>query len=158
MEQAKKPNAAVVALIVIVLVGAVAGGAFYVMSNKDTATQSQEETPTPAPDTSSEAESSSESFKDGTYVATGSYLSPGGEESVDVEVTLKDDAITDATVSPHPASSTSTQYQGEFVANFKPLVIGKDISEVHLSRVAGSSLTSGGFNEALDQIKSEAKA
>lgn len=159
MEQAKKPNAAIVALIVIVLIGAVAGGAFYVVNNKDTTTGSQQEVITPPSDTPSQgSDAVAETFKDGVYTATGSYLSPGGEESVGVEITLKNDVITSATVSPHAASSTSTQYQGEFVANFKPLVIGKDISEVRLSRVAGSSLTSGGFNEALEQIKSEAKS
>lgn len=158
MQETKKPNKAIVALIVVVLLAAVAGGVLYVVNNKDATIQSQEETTTPSSDASSEVEASTKAFKDGAYTATGSYLSPGGEESVDVEVTLKDDVITDAKVNPHPASSTSTQYQGEFVANFKPLVVGKDISEVRLSRVAGSSLTSGGFNEALDQIKSEAKS
>jgi hypothetical protein len=38
------------------------------------------------------------------------------------------------------------------------LVVGKSVDEVSLSRVAGSSLTSLGFNNALTQIKEDAKA
>ena len=37
-----------------------------------------------------------------------------------------------------------------------PKRVGKDIDEISVSRVAGSSLTSGGFNQAIDAIKSEA--
>ncbi|WP_447589312.1 hypothetical protein [Microbacterium lacticum] len=37
-------------------------------------------------------------------------------------------------------------------------VVGKDIDDVSVSRVAGSSLTSGGFNDALETIKADARA
>jgi hypothetical protein len=161
MQDAKKPNAAVIAIIIIVLVGAVAAGTIYVLKSRETSESSTMQT-----SASQMSESGSDKempmaasmYKSGTYMATGGYLSPGGQESVDVEVTLSGDTITAATVTPHAATSTSTQYQGEFVANFKALVVGKDIDEVKLSRVAGSSLTSGGFNEALDKIKLEAAA
>ena len=36
------------------------------------------------------------------------------------------------------------------------LVLGKDLDEVSVSRVAGSSLTSEAFNQAIDKIKTEA--
>jgi hypothetical protein len=36
------------------------------------------------------------------------------------------------------------------------VVVGQDIDQISVSRVAGSSLTSGGFNQAIDTIKSEA--
>lgn len=160
MQEARKPNAAVVAVIVVVLLAAVAGGAVYLMNRQETG-----DTGTTTTDTSSQRQPSSDtpaastgSYKDGTYTATGSYLSPGGQESVDVEVTLKDGTVESATVTPHPASATSTQYQGEFVNNFKPLVVGKSIDDIKLSRVAGSSLTSGGFNEAIEKIKDDAAA
>ena len=38
------------------------------------------------------------------------------------------------------------------------LIVGKDIDEVSLDKVAGSSLTSGGFNAAVESIKSDALA
>ena len=36
------------------------------------------------------------------------------------------------------------------------VVVGQDIDEISVSRVAGSSLTSGGFNRAIEEIKAEA--
>ena len=157
MQEAKKPNPAIVAVIIVVLVAAIAGGTYYLMNRKDETEGMTTDSSTQQP--SAETPTASQgSYKNGTYSATGSYISPGGQESVDVEVTLKDDIISAATVTPHPAAATSTQYQSEFVNNFKALVVGKNIDEVKLSRVAGSSLTSGGFNEAIEKIKDDAAA
>lgn len=97
-------------------------------------------------------------YKDGTYTATGGYVSPGGPDTVNVSVTLANGIITDATVVSGANDSTSSHYQGIFIANFKPLVVGKNIDDVALSKVSGSSLTSGGFNQALTKIKAEASA
>jgi uncharacterized protein with FMN-binding domain len=97
-------------------------------------------------------------YKDGTYSATGSYVSPGGPDNVNVSVTLADGIITDATVTSGANDPTSAHYQGIFIANYKPLVVGKNIDDVVLSKVSGSSLTSGGFNDALTKIKAEASA
>lgn len=97
-------------------------------------------------------------YKNGTYKANGSYISPGGQEQVAVSLTIKNDIVTDSSVTPTPASPTSSQYQGQFVANYKQFVTGKNISTLNLSKVAGSSLTSKGFNAAVEQIKAQAKA
>ena len=35
--------------------------------------------------------------------------------------------------------------------------MGKKLDAISVSKVAGSSLTSGGFNEAVDKIKTEAQ-
>jgi hypothetical protein len=35
--------------------------------------------------------------------------------------------------------------------------VGKNIDELNVSKVAGSSLTSGGFNQAVEKIKQEAQ-
>ena len=156
MQEAKKPNAAVVAVIIVVLLAAVAGGTIYLMNRQETSDTGATDTSSQQPPATDAPQVDTGTYKNGTYTATGSYLSPGGQESVDVEVTLKDGVIESAVVTPHPASTTSTQYQGEFVNNFKPLVVGKSIDEVKLSRVAGSSLTSGGFNEAIEKIKDDA--
>ena len=97
-------------------------------------------------------------YKDGTYSATGSYMSPGGPDQVGVSLTLKNDIITDITVTAEPGDNESARYQSRFVSGYKQLVIGKNIADVHLTRVSGSSLTSIGFNDALAQIKARAKA
>ena len=105
---------------------------------------------------SSDSGSSGGDYADGTYSADGSYQSPGGEESVSVSITLDDDVVTAVTVTPHATSGNSKQYQTQFASGIAGEVVGKDIAELDVSRVAGSSLTSGGFNEALEQIKADA--
>ena len=108
-----------------------------------------------APTTSAAAATT---YKDGTYTATGSYQSPGGTESVTITLTIAGDTITDASGQGGATRPPSSQYQGEFLDNFASQIVGKNIDEVSLSKVAGSSLTSGGFNEALQTIKSDARA
>lgn len=97
-------------------------------------------------------------YTDGTYTATGSYVSPGGPETIKITLTLKDNVVTDAVAEPQAANPTSKRYQGIFTQNFKSMVVGKDIRTLSLHKVSGSSLTSGGFNEAVDAIKAQAKA
>lgn len=102
--------------------------------------------------------SSSSSYKDNTYSAEGDYVSPGGDEHLLVKVTLKGGVITGAEVNPEATRPNSVKFQGLFVANFKPFVVGKNIDEVKLDKVSGSSLTPKGFNDALEKIKQQAKA
>ncbi len=98
------------------------------------------------------------SYTDGTYTEDGSYLSPAGEQTVTVKVTLAADKVTAITVTPHAVDPTAKEYQGRFVHGVTAVVVGKNIDELDVSRVAGSSLTSGGFNQAIEAIKSDAKA
>jgi uncharacterized protein with FMN-binding domain len=102
--------------------------------------------------------SQSEIYKDGTYTAVGDYTSPGGAENIGVTVTLKNDVIESADVKSMAERPNTIKFQGIFIENYKPLVIGKNIDEVKLDRVSGSSLSPKGFNDALDKIKAEAKA
>lgn len=95
-------------------------------------------------------------FKDGTYTASSTYSTPGGQENIDVSITLTDNRVTDSSVQQIPSDPEAEQYQVSFRENYKPLVIGKDITEINLTRVSGSSLTSRGFNDALEQIKNQA--
>lgn len=101
---------------------------------------------------------SSASFKDGTYTATGSYQTPGGRESIGVTVDLADNIISDATVQQNAISGEAQEFQSAFASGFKSQVVGKKIDQVSLSRVAGSSLTPIGFNNAIDDIENQAKA
>lgn len=95
----------------------------------------------------------------GTYEAEGSYTSPGGEQSVDVELTLEaDGTISDVTVTPGASDPTSERYQEQFAGGIADEVVGQSIDSLDVSVVAGSSLTSGGFADAVDQIVAEAQA
>ena len=95
-------------------------------------------------------------YVDGTYTAIGNYESPGGDESIKVTLTLKDDVITSASTVSNATRPNSVTFQGIFVAGFKPLVAGKKIQDVNLTKVSGSSLTPRGFNDAVAKIKVQA--
>lgn len=110
---------------------------------------------TSTPDTTSNGTPSS--YKDGTYSATGGYSSPGGFESITIGVTLQNGVVTDTTAQSGAVDSDGREYQSRFISGYKQLVVGKSIDSISLSRVAGSSLTSQGFNNALEKIKSQAK-
>ncbi|CAD5995994.1 FMN-binding protein [Agreia sp. COWG] len=104
------------------------------------------------------AAASTSTYKDGEYKAEGSYTSPGGPEKVGVSLTLAGDVITAVTVTPESENPNGKKYQGEFADGISSVVVGKSIDDIKVSKVAGSSLTSGGFNDAVDQIKAEATA
>jgi len=93
-------------------------------------------------------------YADGEYTARGWY--GGLPSSIEVAVTLDDGVITDAEVTPQATDPTSLDYQERFAAAVPGLVEGRPVDEVNLDRVAGSSGTPDGFNEALDRIKDEA--
>ncbi len=97
-------------------------------------------------------------YADGTYTAEGSYATPESVETIEVTVTLADDVITDVEVTGDPQKSESEEYQGRFIGGIADVVVGQDIDEISVSRVAGSSLTSGGFNQAIEAIKAQAAA
>ena len=95
-------------------------------------------------------------YTDGTYEASGSYQSPNGTESVDVTITLEGDIITAVEVVGNGDNPDSKRYQGEFIDGIADEVVGVDIDDISVDRVGGSSLTSGGFNAAVEEIKAEA--
>lgn len=157
--QSGKLHPGIAALIVIVFIGIVTSVVIVVQNNQDDAPNN---TSTTQPSSSSTTENTEgmasdvSSYKDGTYSATGSYVSPGGRESIELTVTIKDGVITSTELAQNANDRDAKQYQAAFAGGYKDLVVGKKVDEVKLSRVAGSSLTSNGFNDALDQIKEDA--
>lgn len=104
-----------------------------------------------------DADTSAE-YTDGSYTATGDYVSPAGPSQVTVELTLEGDTVTAVTVTPLSDDPTASGFQGQFADGIADIVVGRDIDQLAVSRVGGSSLTSGGFNDALAQIKADALA
>ncbi len=149
---------AIVGLIVIVLVGIFAfqgqqkESPSVVKETEQTPTNAGNSTETPT------IVSQATDYKDGTYKAIGNYTSPGGAEQIDVSVTIKDDIIENAEVKSIAQRPNTIKFQGIFVANYEPFVVGKNIDEVKLDKVSASSLAPKGFNDALEKIKAEAKA
>lgn len=136
------------------LVGTVAGCA-------PSATQETPAPATTAPATTSGSAnpgttSGGSAYKDGTYSADGTYVSPNGTETVGVELTIESDTVTAVDITTHPTNPNTEKFQGEFAGGVASQIVGKKIDELNVSKVAGSSLTSGGFNDALEEIKAEA--
>lgn len=104
-----------------------------------------------------EAAAGDQTYEDGTYTQTGGYQSPAGPEEVGVTLTLAADVVTAVEVEPMPDNPTTTMYQERFAGGISEAIVGKKLDELAVDKVAGSSLTSGGFNEAADKIKSEAQ-
>lgn len=133
------------------LIGTVAGCA-------PSATESTPAASSAAPTgTASSLASSGSGYKDGTYSADGTYVSPNGTETVGVELTLASGTVSAVTITEHPSNPNTRKFQGEFAGGIADQVVGKNIDDLKVSKVAGSSLTSGGFNQAVEKIKSEAK-
>ena len=113
------------------------------------ATTPVEETPGEATDTT---------YTDGTYTDTGSYQAPSGNETIEVTITLKNDIIESVDVVGEATDPQAKLHQGEFINGIAGIVVGKDIDTIKVDKVGGSSLTSNGFNAAIDAIKAEAAA
>jgi uncharacterized protein with FMN-binding domain len=120
-----------------------------------TSTQSTETTPS---DSSTSSSSSSSTFKDGTYTASSDYFVPHGNESIKVSLTLKDGVVTSSNVQNSEGDPDSARFQEDFASSYKSFVVGKKISDVRLGAIAGASDTAQGFNDALEQITSQAQA
>lgn len=96
------------------------------------------------------------SYRDGTYQANGTYESPNGSENIIVLIELENDIVTDVEITTNPNNPTTANYQGQFADGIGDIAIGEDIDTLDVTVVAGSSLTSNGFREAIAAIKAEA--
>jgi hypothetical protein len=93
-------------------------------------------------------------YTEGEYTATGLYA--GGKKSIGVKLRLDGGTITSVEVTPQATNKMSLGLQKRFAEAVPEVVTGRSIDEVHLDKLAGSSLTTKGFNDALEKIKSEA--
>ena len=109
-------------------------------------------------DTSADSDASTGEYTDGSYTAEGSYSSPGGQESIQVELTIADGVVTEVTVTPEATSGNAARFQEEFASGIADEVVGQELSGLSVDKVSGSSLTGDGFNAALDQIRTDATA
>ncbi|MBM9458982.1 FMN-binding protein [Nocardioides sp. zg-536] len=97
-------------------------------------------------------------LKAGDYSAEGSYTTPGGEERLRVDLSLDSDGTVSAVkVTPEGVHPNSKRFQAKFAGGIADVVVGKPIASLNVDKVAGSSLSSGGFNAALDDIVAQAQ-
>jgi flagellar basal body-associated protein FliL len=154
-EQKKGSNKSWIFIVVIIGI-VVASGAVYKLQKK-----SQDKPITLSVKTTSVSptkKTTASVYKNGTYSAKGEYVTHVGPKHIEVKITLENDIITDADVTNQADDKVSVHFQDVFIANYKPQVIGKKITEVHLSKIASSSLTPNGFNSALQAIETQAKS
>ncbi|QUD83771.1 FMN-binding protein [Gordonia polyisoprenivorans] len=124
----------------------------------DDATASDATQSTGAATSATGAAGGSGEYKSGTYSATGHYVSPGGPQQIGVTVTLDNATITKVDLDRSHTRGTSAEFQAKFAGGINSEVVGKNIDDLDVHKVSGSSLTSGGFNDAIAQIKSQARA
>jgi uncharacterized protein with FMN-binding domain len=139
------------------LAGTVAGCA--PSAQQPAAQETEPSAPASASATASTAPGSSPGaagYKDGTYSADGNYKSPNGTETVGVQLTLAGGTVSAVEITEHPSNPNTRKFQGEFAGGIADQVVGKSLDEINVSKVAGSSLTSGGFNQAVEAIKAQA--
>lgn len=90
-----------------------------------------------------------------TFNVTGNYISPDGPESINVKLTLSDGLVQDVVVTPNTQDKSSLRWQQAFASGIKEVVVGKNIANLSVDKVSGSSLTGKGFNDALDKIRAK---
>ena len=135
------------------LAGTVAGCA---PSTQQPAAQETEPSAAASASASGTASGSTAGYKDGTYSADGNYKSPNGTETVGVQLTLANGTVSAVEITEHPSNPNTRKFQGQFAGGIADQVVGKSLDEIKVSKVAGSSLTSGGFNQAVEAIKAQA--
>lgn len=132
---------------------AVAAGGCASGDDEDTRPPSARTNPAPAT-TTTRPEARATRYRDGDYEAKGWY---GGQpSSIDVELTLRDGRITAVDVTTNATNPTSLDLQERFAEAVPNEVVGRPIDEVQVGRLAGSSSTPDGFNDALDKIRAQA--
>jgi len=140
-------------LAVLVVITVIAVGAQVSARKKSDPT-----TATVAPATATATSTAPAGYKDGTYSATGGFNTPGGPETIDISVTVKNGVVASTSATANSRDRESREYDTMFIDNYQQYVEGKNIANLNLSRIAGASLTPLGFNNALQQIKSDASA
>lgn len=101
---------------------------------------------------------STSAYKDGSYAFTSQYFVPHGSEAIQVDVTLQSGVISDVSVQNSENDFDSARYQEDFASVYKSYVVGKKLSGLQLSIIAGASDTTQAFINALSHIAAQAQA
>ncbi len=90
-----------------------------------------------------------------SFTETIGYDPEGRSETITVSVTLSENIVTELTSIHSMNDGKSRRYQMNFEAEIQPLVVGKDIKTLQLSRVAGASVTTDAFMQAIEVIRAK---
>jgi len=97
--------------------------------------------------------------QDGVFTTSIMYTVPNNhEETMVVTLTLEDNTVVATELSYEASNGTSQRYLDRFNDWHTESVVGKRIEDIELSRLGGASLTSVAFNNALTDIKEQARS
>lgn len=151
----------------VLLVVITASGIFFVLDRKaveNTTTESTnttlqneyEITPVSSTIAVNSAEFIETKYKDGTYQVSATYLTPGEPSTIDLNLSIENDTITEIEVT-HEESGDSERNINRFANGISGVIVGQKVDNSTLSQVVnGASLTTAAFNKALEKIKQEA--
>ena len=94
-------------------------------------------------------------YKDGDYKIKAKY-GPVAEDSIDVNLSVANGNISSVQITSHPFTPISKKHMSAFSEAIPGKIVGKPLKDLHISVVAGASLTSDAFNKALDVARQEA--
>lgn len=97
-------------------------------------------------------------YKNNTYNESTTAYTPGGAEDVIFKFGLQNDVVTSVEIVSTPTNPRSPRYEENFISGIQQIVGMKLDSLGTFSAVNGSSLTTGAFNDAVAQLKVDAKA
>jgi len=165
---------AVIAVVVLAVLGV---GAYLLTNEPDPApvetetevartdSEAPAEAPTPTEETSGDGSDGSaagsqpddETAAATPYSSEQTYLTPARtSHEIDVNLTLADDGtVVGANVTYDNGDGFSNSHQERFDGAFRDEVVGKQLSDIELSRVGGASLTSEAFNAAVADIQGQ---
>lgn len=155
----------IAAFAVIIIAGIIIAAAVAFGNRQDapqsTATTSQQSQaatdPATTPDNTSDTTVAT-AYNDGTYTADSDYNVPRSFENIKVTLTVANNVVTDSQIVNSEGDRESAEWQEKFTSVYKAQVVGKKLSDINLYHVAGASDTAEGFNNALEQIKNQAKS
>lgn len=124
-----------------------------------TSTSSTSSSTSDTSSSSSTTSSSTATYKDGAYTASATYSVPhGGSNSISATVTVAGGNITAVTTHDNYTDGESAMYIDSFESRVSSTVVGTSLADASFSRIGGASLTTVGFNNVLDTIRSQATA
>lgn len=107
----------------------------------------------------SSSSASTNGYKDGTYTASANYSVPHGyQNSISVSITVSNGSITAASATHSTSDRESAEYTDVFDSSLSSKVVGQSLSGASFSRIGGASLTTDGFQTALETVMNEAAA
>lgn len=101
--------------------------------------------PTPAPTETATGTPVTAAPQTLTRKETVGYKSPGGDDTIEFDVTVTDGVITSASATALALSDGSKYNQGNFVKALSAAVVGKKAKDLDVDAIGGASLTTAAF-------------